>query len=262
MNFQKTGKGLPQALDDGTIHSGKKRKRAQSDRPDKDASSTTTKTTTTTDATPAIPPATLSSIKILPTERLADFSARVDQALPIAGLKSKGQKKISAQIPGMRGEDRKTKHNQRLERMQTQWREEEARRRAKREEDLEEGEEEREEQSLLWDGVRAQGRRRGGRGANPGKDETGADNDPWAELERSRAEGRQKNLQDVVLAPPQLKGVRSRFKDLGGSVLDVGGVPGRVGSLRKREEVASMRRSVIDGYRKTIIQRHRPAIQV
>jgi hypothetical protein len=143
--------------------------------------------------------------------------------------------------------------------MQTQWREEEARRKEKLAEDMEDKEDEREEQQLLWDGVRAGGRKK--KSSKAGVDDVGADEDPWAELEKRRLESRQKNLQDVVQAPPQLKGVKTRFKDHGGVGLDVGEVPGSVGSLRKREEVASLRRNVIDEYRKTT-RRKNQAIKV
>ena len=138
--------------------------------------------------------------------------------------------------------------------MQKQWREEETRRKEKREEELEDDENEREEQQQLWDGVRARGqkkRRKAGR----------EDEDPWAELEKRRQESKQKNLQDVVQAPPQLKGIKTRFKDYDGVGSDVGNVPGSMESLSKREEVARLRRHVIAEYRKTT-GRNSQAIQV
>jgi hypothetical protein len=55
----------------------------------------------------------------------------------------------------------------------------------------------------------------------------------------------------VVQAPPQLKKIKSKFKEVvGGVSVDVGNVPGSVGSLRKREEMAEAGRRVIEGYRK------------
>ena len=63
----------------------------------------------------------------------------------------------------------------------------------------------------------------------------------------------ERNLQDVVQAPPQLlKTVQSKLKVVGGgggAAVNVGNVPGRVGSLRKREEMGEARRRVIEGYR-------------
>jgi hypothetical protein len=129
----------------------------------------------------------------------------------------------------VKAEERKTKHNRRLERMQKEWREEEARRKEKLEEEMEEREDEREEQDLLWDGMKAgKGRkkRKGGWGVAEGEDE-----DPWAELEKKRQESKQKNLQDVVQAPPELKKVQSRFKGFGNAKVEVGNTPANVGSL-------------------------------
>lgn len=114
---------------------------------------------------------------------------------------------------------------------------------------MEEKEEEREEEQLLWRGV-GSGKRKERRKGEGNQEE---EDDPWAELEKKRKESKQKNLQDVVQAPPQLKGVKGRLKEYGsggGVGVDVRDVPGRVGSLRKREEVGALRRSVIDGYRK------------
>lgn len=184
-------------------------------------------------------------MKILPGERLADFSARVDQALPIAGLHTKGQTKIA----GLKAEERKTKHNRRLERMQKEWWEEEVRRKEKLEEELELREEEKEGQELLWDGITAEGRKKKRRrkGEKSAADE---DEDPWAELGERRRESKQKNLQDVVQAPPQFKRVNGHFKGYGPAGVDVRNVPGSVGSLRKREELGAVRRNVIDEYRK------------
>jgi hypothetical protein len=202
-------------------------------------------------------------MKILPGERLAEFSARVDQALPIMGLRTKGQPS-SFKIPGVKTEERKTKHNRRLERMQKEWREAETRRQEKRDEEMEEQEDEKEEHQLLWEGVGAgEGRKKkkkktmtmtmgkGERGAGDG-DSDGNDNgndDPWAELAEKRRDTRQKNLQDVVKAPPQLKGVKAPLKHHALASVDVGNVPGRVGSLRRREVVGAARKQVIDQYR-------------
>lgn len=238
MNFQRTGKGLPNALDDGPSHKGKKLKPKPENSGDttmnaKISTNALPDTTTTTNAP---------DLKILPGERLGDFSARVDHALPIAGVRSKGQSS-SAKIPGLKAEERQTKHNRRLQRMQKQWREEEAKRKEKREEELEDDEEEREEQQHMWEAVRGQGRKKRRRSERE-------DEDPWAELEKRKQESRQKNLQDVVQAPPQLGKIKARFKDYAGLGFDAGSVPGSVGSLRKREQVARLRSQVIVEYRK------------
>ena len=161
--------------------------------------------------------------------------------------------------------------------MQKEWREAERRRKEKTQEEMDELEDQREEDGLLWNGgltTKAKKKNKkgrtvsgfgggGGGGPDGGEDE---DDDPWKALEKSRAETRQRNLQDVVQAPPVLKQVKSsRFKEVKGGAgggtrgvlgvgvgvgVDVENVPGRVGSLRKREEMAQLRRRVIDGYRK------------
>lgn len=243
LNYQKTGKRPAHTLDDGVTAKGKKRKRDL-----EDTAKTASEPKDLSGATSAKAITMAPGIKILPGERLGEFSARVDQALPISGLRTKGQTG-NIKIPGVKVEERKTKHNRRLERMQKQWREEEIRRKEKLEEEIEEKEDEREEQQLLWEGIkvgrRKKSKRRKGEGNAVEENE-----DPWAELEDRRRDSRQKNLQDVVQAPPQLKGIKGKFKDYGVAAVDVGNVPGRVGSLRKREELGSARRKVIDEYRK------------
>ena len=245
MQFHNLGKRLPKGLDDGTAQPGKKNsKKRKLD-------------TAGIPATQEVPPPVQThpqTPRILPGERLADFAARVDQALPMTGLRGT-DKQRAAKVPGLK--ERTTKHNKRLERMQKEWRAAETRRQEKREEEMDEREDEREEQGLLWNGVGNSGKRRkgaksGGKGAEDGG--AGDDEDPWKALEKSRADTKQRNLQDVVQAPPQLLRTvrRSTFKEVGGGGVgvDVGNVPGRVGSLRKREELGEARRTVIEGYRK------------
>ncbi len=242
MNYQKTGKRPAHTLDDGVTAKGKKRKRNVEDTAKIASEPKDLPTANSARATTNAP-----DIKILPGERLGEFSARVDQALPIAGLRSKGQTG-SIKIPGVKVEERKTKHNRRLERMQKQWREEEIRRREKLEEEMEQKEDEKEEQQLLWEGIKVGRRKKSKRKGERNAIEE--DEDPWAELEERRRDSRQKNLQDVVQAPPQLKGIKGKFKDYAVAGVDVRNVPGSVGSLRKREELGSARRKVIDEYRK------------
>ena len=274
LNFQKTGKRPTHTLDDGSTRKNKKRKRETETNDPNQTPSTpkappiTINTTTTPDPDPATagPP----TLKILPGERLAEFSARVNQALPIAGLRTKGQPHNN------KTDERKTKHNRRLERMQKEWREAETRRQEKLTEAMEEQEDEREEHQLLWGGIVARtGKKKkkmmmarrvadggGGDGVGVG---AGAvdddDDDPWAELAEKRRHTRQKNLQDVVLAPPQLQRVikaplRHHVpppQSLAGPGVDAGNVPAQVGSWRRREEVGAARRIVIDRYREMVM---------
>ena len=133
---------------------------------------------------------------LLPGEKLSDFSARVDQALPLVGLQTKG--------PSTKG-SKLTKHDRRLQRLQSQWRLEEQRRREKVEALLDEREDEKEEDDLLWYDVKsatARKKRRKG----------GEDEDPWASIAARRKGTMQINLQDVVQEPLKLGRFEARLK--------------------------------------------------
>lgn len=230
MVFQQTGKRLPSGLDDGsktkkqqkkeralnkqksTTKDGISRKAAGDTTLDEAAPATTTSTSTTTTATAK----TQAPLKILPGERLADFSVRVDQSLPLASV-PKQQSRVQ-QIPGLEKlKPHLTKHNKRLARMQSEWRATEAKLRARREDEDDDLADQKEEDALMWLGagidLSAGGKKKKkGKGGKDLED----DLDPWKQLERKRRdEGdmvRQRNLQDVVQAPPVLKGVRNIFK--------------------------------------------------
>ena len=111
MQFRSTGKG-PKGLDNGDAPKSKKRKLDQDTQ--KKASENTA---------PPIP-------KIMPGERMSDFAARVNQALPISGLARKGKT-----VEGVK--ERMTKHEKKLRKLQAEWRKEEARIREKEEEERE-----------------------------------------------------------------------------------------------------------------------------
>ncbi|KAI4187319.1 MAG: hypothetical protein L6R41_002894, partial [Letrouitia leprolyta] len=125
MTYASTGQKTLKGLDDGlSTTKFKKRKR------DPDA-----------EAPPEVgaqPPFKPTEIpKILPGERMGDYSARVDQALPVAGLVNKGKRK------GVAGEKQpQSKLEKKMQRMQKEWRAEEVRRKANLEEQREEEEEE------------------------------------------------------------------------------------------------------------------------
>ncbi|KAK5136999.1 hypothetical protein LTR08_001506 [Meristemomyces frigidus] len=197
----------------------------------------------------AAPPAaaTADVPKIQPGESLADYSARVDQALPMAGLTRKGTVKID----GVK--ERKTKNERRLQKMHAAWREEDVRRKEKLEERLEEEEEEREEKEAKYGGqsialpshpTRKAKRKRTLTEAAESSDE----DDPWAVLDARKKV--QRNLHDVVQAPPEMKVVPTeKFKVRAGARVDVADVPQRAGSLKRREELGGERRGVIEAYR-------------
>ncbi|KAK0334606.1 hypothetical protein LTR57_018316 [Friedmanniomyces endolithicus] len=246
MQFQTTGK-RPSGLDDERAsRKAKKRKTAPDTTP-----SAAKKPEPVPTPKPAVPATDLSTVpKILPGERLADYSARVDQALPVSGLARKGK---HARVEGVK--ERVTKTEKRLKKMYAAWREEDVRRKEKAEEVQEEEEEAEEERRAKWaEGYRASlvtSTRRGKKqkviGEADGSDDDG-DADPWAVL-NSRRE-KPKGLHDVVLAPPTLKVVpKEKFKVREGARVQVADVPAAAGSLKRREELGEARRDVIERYR-------------
>ncbi|KAK3680282.1 hypothetical protein LTR78_000660 [Recurvomyces mirabilis] len=227
-----------------------------------------------TQPTPSIP-------TIQPGEKLSDYAARVDQALPVSGLERKGK---GVQIEGMK--DRQTKTEKRLQKMYAEWRKDEARLKEKEEERQEEEEDKEEERRAVfgedYDGG-GNGRKRKvvgevpgatGGGGGGGGAAGGNEDDPWAVLKKKRkvaeaaaeAEAKEKEqveaqqhvrkkkglkgVHDVVLAPPTLKVVpKEKFKVRDGAAVDIANVPAKAGSLKRREELSGARRDVIERYR-------------
>lgn len=230
MQFQATGKRPRSGLDDGdeiaaaTKSSRKRKQRENLDSapdpsqavvpdPEKYKPETVPASTSTTKEAPRVPSISTpaSNMKIQPHERLTDFAARVDQSLPVAGLKAKG---AQSRDP-LNLKKQRTKHERRLLRLQNQWREEEKRRKTKQDEVVDELEDAKEENALLWgpsiaDAALRKGKKR--------KMKIAGDGDPWAEIARKRKiEGtEQRDLHDVVQAPPRLGKLKARFKDTGG----------------------------------------------
>ena len=183
--------------------------------------------------------------KIQPGERLKDFAARVDHALPVGGLARKGKVKVE----GVK--ERQTKTEKRLHKMYASWREEDARRKEREDERLEQEEEAEEEREAELGGQSVRlptsietGKRKKVIGEAAGSD----DEDPWAQLKLKR--DTPKGLHDVVLAPPNFKAVpKEKFKVRNGAKADVVNVPTAAGSLKRREELSAARREVIERYR-------------
>jgi hypothetical protein len=196
--------------------------------------------------------------KIQPGESMAEYSARVDAALPLAGIAKSARK-----VAGV-ADHRVTKHEKRLKRLQAGWREEEARLREKEAEEDELAEEERDEQALIWEdkteepaapGLRANGKK--AKAAKRKKLVGEVDNhseDEWEALKKKREQ--RKGLHDVVSAPPTFTKVpREIFKVKNGAKVNVNNVPNAVGSLRKREELGEERKTIIDTYRELMAAR-------
>ncbi|KAL1969699.1 hypothetical protein VTN77DRAFT_8252 [Rasamsonia byssochlamydoides] len=247
MQYQKMGK-LPSGLDDGqpTSQNSKKRKREETEGAKEGAS---------------IP-------KIMPGEKLSDFAARVDQALPLSGIKKSHRPPSSLDLPKLR-EERVTKHEKRLRRLQQQWREEEARIREREEEEREEKEAELEEQLELWkewereagkgkakkkkSGKSKKKRRKGNNDPDAADPDDDDDDDPWAVL---NARAKPANPFEVVQAPPQsLPKPKEVFKVRRGAGVDVANVPAAAGSLRRREELAAERKSIVEQYRQLMAEK-------
>ncbi|QIW95095.1 hypothetical protein AMS68_000613 [Peltaster fructicola] len=184
------------------------------------------------------------SIKLLPGERLADFSARVNQAIPVAGLARRGKVKVD----GVK--ERQTRKEKKMHKMYADWREEDARIKARQEELAEKAEEEEEDRLAEYGGdhkeallTAKQTKRQRAIG------EIGQMNDdPWAILKKKRQAPR--GLHDVAQAPPDLKVIpREKFKVRDGAKVKVANVPSAAGSLKKREELSEARKEVIERYR-------------
>jgi len=236
MAFHKTGKG-PQGLDDGVQNTNKKRKRGGAD-PINDERM----------PFPAKSEQSYEVPKILPGERLTDFSARVNQAIPIAGLAKKAKN-----MDGIK--ERQTKHAKRLQKMQAAWREEEGRRKDRDEEQRELAEEEEDEQKAEYGDAALSGAtsnlRRGRKGKRKGKqigEISDEEEDPWQVVEERRE--KPKGIFDVVQAPPTFTKVpKEVFKVRGGAKVQVADVPNASGSLRRREELGQTRQNIIEQYR-------------
>ncbi|KAJ9637681.1 hypothetical protein H2201_006806 [Coniosporium apollinis] len=228
MQFQATGKG-PRGLDTGDKPKNKKRKRGQE---------------VAEDAPENPEKPSVEMPKILPGERMSDFAARVDQALPVSGLARKG-----GNVAGVK--ERQTKTEKRLQKMYAEWRRDEARIREKEEEARELAEEEDDEQAVIFEDKTAELPAKGKKGKRKrliGEQRDG-DDDPWAVLQASREQP--KGLHDVAQAPPQFKSLPTeKFKVRNGAKVSVGDVPNAAGSLRRREELGEARKSIIEQYRK------------
>jgi len=234
MAYQTTGRKTPSGLDDGNPKKQSKKRKREPDtaQPARDGKK---------------------SQDLIPTikagERMSDFAARVNAALPVAGLVRNRRKDPL----GLKGNQ--TKMERRMQRMQKEWREVEA----KRKETLEEAMEEAEEEDDKAGHGQSVSQGAGGKKLKKGKrrkviGEEGADeDDPWAVVKAARNEKASGlvGLHDVVLAPPQFSKLpKEKFRVQNGAKVEVTDVPNTAGSLRRREELGRARRSVVEGYRK------------
>ena len=197
------------------------------------------------DAAPAVP-------TIQPGEKLSDFSARVNAALPISGLKRGGKDPLGIKA-------HRTRKEKKMHKLYDQWRAEERKIQERKEDELElEAEKELNNEngggssrfSFLDDA--AEPRRKG---KKKGRSKVADDDDPWQELKRRRAEAKI-GLHDVALAPPELhKGDSAKRLSVQGAAVNVGTIPKSAGSLRKREQLNEVRDGVVEAYRNFRTQR-------
>ena len=187
-------------------------------------------------------------LKIQPGESMAEFRARVDQALPLSGVSKSGKK-----VTGV-SDHRVTKHERKLKRLQKGWREEEARIREKEMEERELAEEDQDEFNAMWEDktsdlapTQKKKKKKTKKRLVAGEIDNNSD-DEWEALERKREV--RKGLHDVVSAPPTFDKIpREIFKVKNGAGAKVGNVPNAAGSLRKREELGEERKTIIETYR-------------
>lgn len=177
--------------------------------------------------------------KIMPGERMADYSARVDAALPVGGLINKGRGK---DLPNVKKPQ--TRMEKRLQKMQKEWREVDARWRKKladAREDANEAEDLTGSMALNPRQIKKKSR----------KGNNGDDEDPWVVVGNSRKEHTSGlvGLHDVVQAPPQLKAPKEKFKVLNGTKVNVANIPSASGSLHRREALGEARETIVEKYR-------------
>ncbi|PYH44001.1 uncharacterized protein BP01DRAFT_92175 [Aspergillus saccharolyticus JOP 1030-1] len=210
---------------------------------------------------------TTAPLKILPGEKLSDFAARVNREMPLATM-NRSSRPAAAELAKIR-EHKVTKHEKHLLRLQAMWRKEEAEILEKEAAQREEREEEMEEQLQLWKTWEAEAGQRKAKKKGSGTKKKGKqagtestvddDPDPWAKLNKRDRVNKQLNPLDVVQAPPQLTKPREVFKIRGGAKVDVANVPAAVGSLRRREELATERRNIVEEYRRLMAEKRKAA---
>lgn len=229
MAFQ-AGKKLPKGLDDGVRLTKKQKQKAAA------APASSKKVEKVEEEKSQMP-------TIKPGERMAEFSARVDAALPVSGLINKTAKGGKDPLGLKVG---RTKKEKKMHRMYAEWREQDARIKSKREDALEDREmealEEREDGQVVWADSSSSSKKKG-KGKRKVVGEVGdKEEDPWARIQRER--GGKVVFGDVVQAPPTFS-VKVKEKLQRG----VKEVPKASGSLRRREELGEVRRGVVEGYR-------------
>ncbi|KAL9003257.1 MAG: hypothetical protein Q9188_003872 [Gyalolechia gomerana] len=248
MAYASTGQKTPRGLDDGSSTTKSKKRKRGSDN------------ATVPEAQPT--PKLTEVPKIIPGERMGDYAARVDQALPVAGLVSKGKTK------GVVGERQQSRLEKRMQRMQKEWREQETRRKARLEEQKEEEEDKvgfNEDDEKGRGKSKNKGKRRKKNRGGGGDENEDEDEDPWAvvaanrkrEQEDKENDGKGRGLvglHDVVQAPPKFERVPKAKVGVGDAV--------KQGGLKKQVEISEARKSVIEEYRRMMRDRREQQVEI
>ncbi|ETS80661.1 hypothetical protein PFICI_08190 [Pestalotiopsis fici W106-1] len=200
---------------------------------------------------------------IRPGERMSEFAARVDAALPVGGLISKSAKNGKDPL-GLKV--RRTRKEKQMHKLYDEWREEERKIQEEKAEEAElkaEKEMEDEEAGISWKAntqVPATGKKKKkGKRAKYLDEVAGAEEDPWEELKRKRGESRP-GLHDIAKAPPELHLKKPKKLTVRGATVAVDGVPKAAGSLRRREELQEVRDDIVASYRK-LMEGKRPSLR-
>ncbi|KAI5918560.1 hypothetical protein F4810DRAFT_691543 [Camillea tinctor] len=250
------GKKPRSGLDNGDGPDKKNKKKEKKEKGDQDKGADAGPSPKTKDA-PELP-------KIRPGERMSEFAARVDSELPVGGL-------INNSVRGNKDplglKVWRTKKERQMHKLYDEWREEERKIKEKREEELEleaEKELEDEENGVTWK-IDSQsgtsGKKKKGKKGKRTKyigEVADDDEDPWEVLKKKRGEVRP-GLHDVVEAPPEFTVKPSKKLFVRGAAVEVGGIPKSAGSLRRREELQSVRDDIVASYRK-IMEEKRPSL--
>lgn len=251
----KEGKKLRSGLDDGQQpkNVGKKAKK------DKNAATTTTTSEAAVIDRSQPPNAVTEVPTIRPGERMSDFARRVDAALPVMGLVGKTVRHDGKDPLGLKVY--RTLKEKKMHKLYDEWRREEAAIQEKRREEAEEAEERELEEDgglgVKWrldaqDGGSSKKNKKKKKGKKGAKSvwevDDGDDEDPWAALKKKRGEAKI-GLHDVVKAPPVFKAVPTQVFKVAGAAVDVGTIPKAAGSLKRREELQSVREEVVAKYR-------------
>ncbi|KAM7197346.1 hypothetical protein V8F20_006700 [Naviculisporaceae sp. PSN 640] len=234
------GKKTRSGLDDGNDRPTKKAKKAATEAANQEL-----------ETAPAPKEAKKEELTIRPGERMSEFAQRVDAALPISGLV--GKSKNGKDPLGFK--TKRTKKERKMHKLYDEWREQEKKIQEAREEAEEEAEEkalELEAMGVNWDIMGPGKKKKGKKGSKYLGMVGGREEDPWEEIKRKRGETKV-GLNEVAEAPPDLKIPRKKL--VSGATVEVDDIPKAAGSLRKREELQSVREDVVASYRKLMNER-------